>query len=194
MGVISVGIESPARIGDVEVSNVLTGAEAMAQLAHEACEAVVVGPRVPDMPVSAIVDELTRRYPRVPVILVADAPRAGVWEHVPFADDRLDAAVRRAVEVGLLRRTAADQRDTLAVAPAGVSSAAPAEQNEMERTFRRGTIREMERLMIFDRLDRLDQNRTRSAASLEISVRTLRNKLREYREAGLMASATHEER
>jgi len=187
MGVISVGIESPARVGDVEVSNVLTGAEAMAQLAHEACEAVVVGPRVPDMPVSAVVDELTRRYPRVPVILVADAARPGVWEHVPFADDRLHAAIARAVEVGLLRRVAADSRDTLALAPS--PTVAVAEPHELERTFRRGTIREMERLMIFDRLERLVQNRTRSAASLEISVRTLRNKLREYREAGLMAAA-----
>ena len=39
----------------------------------------------------------------------------------------------------------------------------------------------MERLMILDRLARLNQNRTRSAESLEISVRTLRNKLRDYR-------------
>jgi DNA-binding NtrC family response regulator len=51
----------------------------------------------------------------------------------------------------------------------------------VERTFRRGSIREMERLMILDRLARLNQNRTRSAESLEISVRTLRNKLRDYR-------------
>ena len=51
----------------------------------------------------------------------------------------------------------------------------------VERTFRRGSIRDMERLMILDRLARLNQNRTRSAESLEISVRTLRNKLRDYR-------------
>ncbi len=53
--------------------------------------------------------------------------------------------------------------------------------SELERVFRRGSIREMERLMILDRLSRLNQNRTRSAESLEISVRTLRNKLRDYR-------------
>jgi Bacterial regulatory protein, Fis family len=51
----------------------------------------------------------------------------------------------------------------------------------VEKTFRRGSIRDMERLMILDRLARLNQNRTRSAESLEISVRTLRNKLRDYR-------------
>jgi hypothetical protein len=51
----------------------------------------------------------------------------------------------------------------------------------VENVFRRGSIRDMERLMILDRLARLNQNRTRSAESLEISVRTLRNKLRDYR-------------
>jgi DNA-binding NtrC family response regulator len=190
MGVISVGVEMPERIGDIEVISVITGTEAMAKLAHAACDAVVVGPRVPDMPVSAIVDEFVRRYPRVPVILVADAPRPGVWEHVPFSDERLHAAIARAVEVGLLRRLAAESRDTLPVAP----SASPRDGDQLERTFRKGTIREMERLMIFARLDRLDQNRTRSAASLDISVRTLRNKLREYREAGLLGAAAAEER
>jgi len=54
-------------------------------------------------------------------------------------------------------------------------------ERDVERVFRRGSIREMERLMILDRLTRLNQNRTRSAESLEISVRTLRNKLRDYR-------------
>jgi DNA-binding NtrC family response regulator len=39
----------------------------------------------------------------------------------------------------------------------------------------------MEKLMIMDRLAQLNQNRTRSAESLDISVRTLRNKLRDYR-------------
>jgi DNA-binding NtrC family response regulator len=63
----------------------------------------------------------------------------------------------------------------------------------MERTFRRGSIREMERLMIFDRLNQLGQNRTRSAESLDISVRTLRNKLREYREQAVVGAAVREE-
>lgn len=56
----------------------------------------------------------------------------------------------------------------------------------VENVFRRGSIREMERLMILDRLDQLNQNRTRSAESLEISVRTLRNKLRDYRTQSLI--------
>lgn len=56
----------------------------------------------------------------------------------------------------------------------------------VENVFRRGSIRDMERLMILDRLDQLNQNRTRSAESLEISVRTLRNKLRDYRTQSLI--------
>jgi DNA-binding NtrC family response regulator len=43
------------------------------------------------------------------------------------------------------------------------------------------TIAEMEKRMIFATLERLGQNRTRAAEQLGISIRTLRNKLREYR-------------
>ncbi len=55
--------------------------------------------------------------------------------------------------------------------------------SRIEETFRHGSVRQMEKLMILFRLVEHDQNRTRAAKSLEISVRTLRNKLREYREA-----------
>jgi len=50
----------------------------------------------------------------------------------------------------------------------------------VERAFRFGTIREMEKLMILNRLKDNRNNRTRSAETLDISVRTLRNKLNEY--------------
>jgi DNA-binding NtrC family response regulator len=43
------------------------------------------------------------------------------------------------------------------------------------------TIGEMEKRMIFASLERLANNRTRAAEQLGISIRTLRNKLREYR-------------
>ena len=52
----------------------------------------------------------------------------------------------------------------------------------MEKTFRDGSIRAMEKLMIMHRLGDHSQNRTHTAKTLQISVRTLRNKLREYRE------------
>ena len=60
-----------------------------------------------------------------------------------------------------------------------------AEENrmsELEYVFRHGSVRDMERLMIMRRLVENDQNRTRTAKTLEISVRTIRNKLRLYRE------------
>jgi two-component system, NtrC family, response regulator AtoC len=46
------------------------------------------------------------------------------------------------------------------------------------------TVAEVEKTLIFKTLEHCDQNRTRAAGMLGISVRTLRNKLREYREAG----------
>ena len=52
--------------------------------------------------------------------------------------------------------------------------------SRVENAFRYGSIREMEKLMILNRLKDNDENRTRSAETLDISVRTLRNKLNEY--------------
>jgi two-component system response regulator FlrC len=44
------------------------------------------------------------------------------------------------------------------------------------------SIWEMERTLIFQTLERVNGNRTHAAKLLEISIRTLRNKLREYRQ------------
>ena len=46
------------------------------------------------------------------------------------------------------------------------------------------TVREMEKKLIFRTLEDVNDNRTRAAELLGISIRTLRNKLREYREDG----------
>ena len=47
------------------------------------------------------------------------------------------------------------------------------------------TLRDMEEKMIFHTLDKTDGNRTHAAKSLGISVRTLRNKLNEYKKTSL---------
>ena len=46
------------------------------------------------------------------------------------------------------------------------------------------SVREMERRLIFATLDKLNHNRTHAAEMLGISIRTLRNKLKEYKEEG----------
>lgn len=55
------------------------------------------------------------------------------------------------------------------------AAAAPAQIN--------GSLWEMERELIFKTLSRVKDNRTHAAKELGISIRTLRNKLREYRES-----------
>jgi DNA-binding NtrC family response regulator len=47
------------------------------------------------------------------------------------------------------------------------------------------TLREIEKAAIFRSLQFNDNNRTKTADALGISIRTLRNKLREYREEGV---------
>lgn len=74
----------------------------------------------------------------------------------------------------------ADETDQPMAAPpapalASLSSPKPAEE-------RLGTLWEMERELIFRALAKTKGNRTHAAKVLGISVRTLRNKLREYRE------------
>jgi DNA-binding NtrC family response regulator len=104
---------------------------------------------------------------------------------VVFLENRTCDAVligREAADVNRERLASLSRRQSLAPeANRGSASSLAGSGDEVENTFRNGSIREMERLMILDRLAQLNQNRTRSAESLEISVRTLRNKLRDYR-------------
>ncbi|HEU4928415.1 MAG TPA: helix-turn-helix domain-containing protein [Candidatus Krumholzibacteria bacterium] len=136
------------------------------------------------------------------VVLLVGIPGVAA-ETLPRANDNLELVAvdtlaealafieARSCEALMIGTNASDMdRERLSlIAPsltAGSASTDPTSygatnERDIERVFRRGSIREMERLMILDRLKRLNQNRTRSAESLEISVRTLRNKLRDYR-------------
>ncbi len=51
------------------------------------------------------------------------------------------------------------------------------------------TIGEAERMLILHTLKKCDNNKTKAAEILDVSVRTLRNKLKEYREGGLLENA-----
>jgi DNA-binding NtrC family response regulator len=48
-----------------------------------------------------------------------------------------------------------------------------------------GSVREMEMKLILDALKSMNGNRTRAASVLGITSRTLRNKIKEYRDMGL---------
>jgi DNA-binding NtrC family response regulator len=56
------------------------------------------------------------------------------------------------------------------------------DQNRAVHTLQVGTtVREMERVLILDTLKAVSENRTHAAKLLGISIRTLRNKLKEYK-------------
>jgi two-component system response regulator FlrC len=57
-------------------------------------------------------------------------------------------------------------------------------ESEKSHDFKGTPLREVERIVIFDTLEQTGGNRTHAAKILGISVRTLRNKLNEYRADG----------
>ena len=67
------------------------------------------------------------------------------------------------------------------------ANSSPAEDTDVESFaddgFSSGSLKEMEQKMIFRTLDQTEGNRTHAAKILGISVRTLRNKLNEYKES-----------
>jgi len=172
---------------DVETGRAATAAEGFASLSRRPWDVIAVG-RTPDATSDSLVAQLARRYPAIPVVVVTEEAGAEVvqfaWE-VIRPGYSLETSVRRAGEVARLRREVVRlgrEREDVVVGPA------------VARAFEQGSVREMERLMIEARLGRLNQNRTHAAASLEISVRTLRNKLREYRESPRVGAAPAEPR
>ena len=58
-------------------------------------------------------------------------------------------------------------------------------ENEKEAPRMSGTIYEMEKELIIQTLEEVNGNKTKAADSLGISIRTLRNKLNEYKSTGL---------
>jgi DNA-binding NtrC family response regulator len=172
---------------EVEAGRAPNAAEAFASLSRRPWDVVIVG-RVPDANTESLVANLSRRYSAIPVIVLgedaSDEVRREAWE-VAGPNASLKDTVRRAGEVARLRREVVRlgrEREDAVAGPA------------VARAFEQGSVRDMERLMIEARLGRLNQNRTHAAASLEISVRTLRNKLREYRESPRAGATTVEPR
>jgi two-component system response regulator FlrC len=63
---------------------------------------------------------------------------------------------------------------------------APAPASDAARCLAGRTVHDVERQLIFETLQRTNNNRSHAARMLGISVRTLRNKLAEYRSSGTM--------
>ena len=61
------------------------------------------------------------------------------------------------------------------------------EDLDLQTDFPTTTIEEMERRLIFKALNETRGNRTHAARALGISIRTLRNKLKEYKEKNYVA-------
>lgn len=91
--------------------------------------------------------------------------------------------LENAIEHGIIM----GQSATLRAEDMSFHSGADSLGSELERVFREGTIRQIERLMIEDRLRRLP-TRNKVAETLGISVRTLRNKLHLYKRQEAVAA------
>ncbi len=72
-------------------------------------------------------------------------------------------------------------QDLLMEGGAAVSNAGPDTSSGSTLNISSGSLKEMEQKMIFKTLDQTEGNRTHAAKILGISVRTLRNKLNEYK-------------
>jgi DNA-binding NtrC family response regulator len=77
-----------------------------------------------------------------------------------------------------------------APAPEIPPSPSPA-PNEVVPLLIGSTVGEIERELVLQTLDRCDGNRTRAARVLGVSVRTLRNKIRQYSAEGIDVPVHH---
>ena len=101
--------------GGCECTCASSGAEALARLEEHAVDVVVTDWKMPEMDGLALLAELGRRRPGLPVVLLTAygsvpsavaAMRAGAFDYVtkPFDNDELRAVVARAVELQRLAR------------------------------------------------------------------------------------------
>ncbi|HEY9234777.1 MAG TPA: sigma-54 dependent transcriptional regulator [Phenylobacterium sp.] len=128
--------------------------------------------------------------------LSAEAKRRLVAHRWPGNVRELENAMHRAVllaagpeiEEGAIRLP--DGQPLAAPDPAARAAQAAADVAEaVTRTFVGQTVADMEQRLILDTLQHCLGNRTHAANILGISIRTLRNKLKEYSEAGVAVPA-----
>ena len=103
------------------------------------------------------------------------------WVTQPLRPEQLAVAVDQALEIARLRR----ENETLRRELTSRAAAAPAGLLTLDTL----DLETAERLLVHRALDASGGNRTRAAALLGMSVRTLRNKLKAYGVAGAGAAA-----
>jgi len=174
---------------DYDVTTVHNGQTALEAVRNNDYALVVTNDMLTDMTGEVLTSRVRTLSPSTHVVITATRQNAelaigllGTDEFASYAEKPLsDARIRYAVASALERVRLRGENAALRARGKGTDT--PSETRDwaqVHRVFRFGSVRDMERLMILNRLEENAQNRTRSAESLEISVRTLRNKLHEY--------------
>jgi DNA-binding NtrC family response regulator len=133
--------------------------------------------------------------------LSADAKRGLTMARWPGNVRELENTMHRAVllavgpEIGAeaLRAPDGARMDSLSISQ-DLAAQAAATAEALSRTFIGRTVADVERDLILQTLDHCFGNRTHAATILGISIRTLRNKLRAYQDAGVEVAAPGEVR
>ena len=140
--------------------------------------------RKEDLPLLAqhLVSQLAERHERPARFMTTAALEALQSHHWPGNVRELRNVIERAV---IICSGEAIERHHLAPYPLDQRARARSEDTLMLPV---GTpIEEVERQMILRTLHKTDNNKTRAAELLQISLKTLHNKLRQYRERGLLS-------
>jgi DNA-binding NtrC family response regulator len=147
-----------------------------------------------DIPALAehFIEKYCRRYDRPRKRLSAEACRLFLAWDWPGNVREMENLIERAVLLARGEELQAgdfweqeelgrQQKETIGPGMIGENPSTPVPADD----FGGASLREMERQMIMTTLRKTDNNRTHAAKMLGISVRTLRNKLQEYRQLGL---------
>lgn len=145
----------------------------------------------------ALADHFVKKYAAVngvPVKPLSVEARRSLAKHRWSGNVReLENTIHRAVllsvgseiDIDAIRLPDGSRLDTSPAAPAGVAAQAAATADAVSRGYVGQTVAEVEQDLILSTLDHCFGNRTHAANILGISIRTLRNKLKQYADDGV---------
>jgi two-component system response regulator FlrC len=149
--------------------------------------------------ISALAEHFVKKYAKANGMpdrpLSADARKRLSGHRWPGNVRELENAMHRAVllstgsEIEEFAIRLPDGQPMIAGPEAAVARTASMAAEAVSRTLVGQTVAEVEQLLILDTLTHCSGNRTHAATILGISIRTLRNKLKEYSEAGVAVPA-----